>query len=305
MSKVSLPFFLTACLMAELPGSEPHGESAAEGKKPVPAKETAATPGKAPESNPQLRPKPDSAFSNALDWNDGAAEILVYQVKRIGKAGEFLGQGRLVTERMLLHADGLADRRASGKDDVEILNALLLNYGDDNGASYSFQTTVKLARHDALRLLKQDQSLAAWPGTSYRSLDCRVTPPRLKSLSSGGEGEKDSVLTRWPVYTEAMLFTYLRAIPLRAGYREEVWFQDWAGEGSFVARPQFAAISVHSKTTSVRELDTWYVTLDRDDGHRSEFWISATGLHPVVLAILSDHSEWTLQGISRKKYWAW
>jgi hypothetical protein len=88
-----------------------------------------------------------------------------------------------------------------------------------------------------------------------------------------------------------MLFTYLRAIPQRIGYREEVWLQDWGPIGRLIAKPQFATISVRQKTR-IRDLETYYVTVDRDDGRRSEFWVSSQGLRPVALATLADRSQW-------------
>lgn len=254
---------------------------------------------------PQMAPKPDSAFARAADWNKGLAEVLSYSVLRRGRAGETRFSGRLVTERMYLRKDGIADRKPSGKGDVEILNTVLAASGEEGGIPFATETVIKLPRADRLKLLRQDQSLQSLPGTAYRSLDCSVSPPRLRTFSSGGESPRDSVLTRWPVYTEEMLFTYLRAVPLHPGYKEEVWLQDWAGEGRFNPMPQYAAISVRSKTSSVRDLETWYITVDRDDGRRSEFWISAAGLHPVVLAILGDGATWTLQDIARKNYWSW
>jgi hypothetical protein len=256
----------------------------------------------AAENHPQMRPKPDSTFARAVDWDDGSAEVLTYEVKRSGKGGEFGCRGRLITGRMFLRPDGHTDTVSAGKNDLEILNSRLTADGEEGGVPFSFETVVKMARKDAFRMLRQDQSLQAWPGMTYRALDCRVSPPRLRALSSGGEASMDTVLTRWPVYTEEMLFTYVRALPQRAGYLEEVWFQDWGAEGKLPTRPQFASLSVHSKTSAVREVETWYVTLDRDDGRRSEFWVSAKGLHPVVVAILADGSTWTLQDIARRKF---
>ncbi|HKP97477.1 MAG TPA: hypothetical protein VJ385_17160 [Fibrobacteria bacterium] len=259
----------------------------------------------AEETTPYMAPKPDSTFARAVDWNNGTAEILGYAVKRNGKSGEYSCQGKLVTERMFLHPDGQADRKSAGKEDVEILNAVLACSGDADGSPFSSHTVAKFPRRESLRLLRQDQSLQAWPGATHRSLDCRVTPPRLRVVSSGGEPARDTVLSRWPVYTEEMLFTYVRALPQRAGYREEVWLQDWGSEGRLAVLPKFASISVHSKTSAIRETDTWYVTVDREDGRRSEFWVSTAALHPVVLAILADRSTWTLQEIARSKYWPW
>lgn len=249
--------------------------------------------------------RPDTAFARAADWEKGTAEVLSYSVTRKGKTGPIQCRGNLVTERMYLMPDGTADRKPAGKAWVEILNTVLSASGDDGGLPFALETVVKLPRKEQMRLLRQDQSWQSWPGSTHRILDCRVSPPRLRVVSSGGETVRDTTIGRWPVFTEEMLFTYLRSVPQHAGYREEVWFQDWGAEGRFAIQPQFAAISVRSKAPAIRDMETWYVTVDREDGRRSEFWVSATGLHPVVLAVLMDRSTWTLQEITRKKYWAW
>ena len=301
-----LPILLLplALLSYPLPASESHAQKPEEPQSHESAGAEAGAGkkhgAKEAENTPQLRAKPDSAFIKAVDWNDGSVEVLAYAVKRNGKGGESECKGRLTTGRLFLHPDGRAEAAATGKGDVEILNARLAAEGKESGVPFSFETTVKLRRDGAFTMLRQDQSLQSWPGSTQRSLDCRVAPPRMRVLSSGGEAGLDSVLTRWPVYTEEMLFTYVRAVPQRAGYLEEIWFQDWGREGRLAVLPQFATLSVHTKTSAVREVDTWHMTLDRDDGRRSEFWVSAKGLHPVVLAILADGSTWTLESIARR-----
>jgi hypothetical protein len=213
-------------------------------------------------------------------------------------------QGSLTTERIFIKPDGTVGRRPSGQKDLDALNATLALAGREDGAPFSMETVAKLPRREAFRLLRQDQSLQGAPGNAHRSLDCQTTPPRLRTVSSGAEPMRDTVLARWPVYTEEMLFTYLRAIPQRIGYREEVWLQDWGPIGRLIAKPQFATISVRQKTR-IRDLETYYVTVDRDDGRRSEFWVSSQGLRPVALATLADRSQWALRKISRRKTQAW
>lgn len=254
---------------------------------------------------PQMAGRPDTAFARAADWEKGTAEVLSYAVTRKGKTGPIQCRGNAVTERMYLMPDGTADRKPVGKAWVEILNTVLSASGEDGGLPFALETVVKLPRKERMRLLRQDQSWQSWPGATHRTLDCRVSPPRLRVLSSGGEAGLDTTIARWPVFTEEMLFTYLRSVPQRDGYREEVWFQDWGAEGRFAIQPQFAVISVRSKAPAIRDMETWYITVDREDGRRSEFWVSSTGLHPVVLAVLMDRSTWTLQEITRRKYWAW
>lgn len=253
---------------------------------------------------PYMAPRPDTAFARALDWEQGTAEVLEYAVKRGGGAGDIPYRGRLVTERIFLKPDGTVGRKAAGKQDVDALNATLALSGEEDGRPFSMETVAKLPRREAFRLLRQDQSLQGGPGNAHRSLDCIATPPRLRMASSGGEPPRDTVLTRWPVYTEEMLFTYLRAVPQRAGYREEVWIQDWGPIGGLMVKPQYAAITVRSKVR-IRDLETWYVTVDRNDGRRSEFWVSSQGLHPVTLASLADKTEWSLKNISRRKAPSW
>lgn len=301
------PLFAAFLLLSAPPRETYANAHAAEPEHPAaaPTGSGSGPGGTAKESIPGKPPKPDTVFAGALDWNDGDAEILSYTVKRTGRTGEAECRGRLVTERMFLHPDGSAGRKSAGKDDVEILNAVLGSSGELDGSPFSEETVVKFPRKGPFTLLRQDQSLQGWPGSTQRALDCRVSPPRLRVLSSGDAPALDTVLSRWPVYTEEMLFTYLRTVPQRAGYREEVWLHDWGGEGRMPLLPHFAILSVHSRTSAVRETETWYMTVDREDGRRSEFWISTEGLHPVVMAILLDHSAWTLQDISRARYWPW
>ncbi|GEM_PF-2185431 len=253
---------------------------------------------------PQMSPKPDTAFARAGDWENGLAEVLSYTVTRRGRVGPIQCKGSMVTERMYLRPDGSAARKPGSKGEADILNTAITVSGEDEGVPFALETLVKVPRREHLRLLRQDQSLQSWPGSTYRILDCGVSPPRLRVMSSGGETVRDTLIERWPVYTEEMLFTYLRSVPQRAGYREEVWLQDWSAEGRFAIQPQFAAISVRSMAPAIRDMETWYITVDREDGRRSEFWVSAAALHPVVLAQLVDRSTWTLQEITRKKYWA-
>ncbi len=258
--------------------------------------------------SPSAASRPDTAFARSPIWESAEPEILEYTVKRIGAETPKRGRGRLLTERLFLRPDGTTVRASDGEDQkkgaTEILNAALLEEGGGD-IPFSIETVCQFPRTGKFGLLRQEQSLQGWPGTTHRSLDCRGQPPRLRVSSSGEEPSLDTLLTRWPVYTEAMLFTYLRAVPQRTGYREEVWLQDWGRAGSLRPVPRYAEITVHAKETGVRGLDTWYMTVDRDDGRQSQFWIGASGLHAVVVAELSDGTEWILKGISRKKYRTW
>jgi hypothetical protein len=308
--------------------AKPTKPPAAPGQKPAPAPAAHAeekptnAPGTKPESGdgaqaageaeperesgdtPTLHPRPDTAFARASDWDHGEAEILEYVVTRTGRDGDGAFRGRLVTERLFLRSDGTT-ARAGAKGDLEILNASLSVTGEVGGIPSSSETVSQFPRVGLFALLRQEQSLQGWPGVTHRSLDCRPSPPRLHVSSSGGETPRDTALTRWPVSTQEMLFTYLRAIPLRAGYREEVWLHDWGEEGRLGNKPRYAAIAVRERAAGIHDMDTWHVTVDREDGRRSEFWLGSAGLHPVVVARLADGSEWALQGITRRKYRYW
>lgn len=211
----------------------------------------------------------------------------------------------MATVRLFLHPDGTVAPVPEDRADTEVLNAALSVDGGEAGAPSSVETVCQFPRSGLFALLRQEQSLQGWGGTTHRSLDCRRSPPRLRVASSGGEAPRDTLLARWPVYTEEMLFTYLRALPQRAGYREEIWLHDWGREGKLAPSPRFASITVRAEAPGIRDMDTWYVTVDRDGGRRSEFWLGAGGLHPVVVANLSDGSIWTLQRIDHQKTGSW
>lgn len=316
-----LPILVLAAYAAAHPAEHlPSDSSAGHAKEPVQNAPAAKPPlpkppVRPPESHdqesgrsPSAASRPDTSFARSPVWESAEPEILEYTVKRIGAEKGNRGRGRLLTERMFLRPEGTTVRASEGENlkqgATDILNAALLEEGGGN-VPFSIETVCQFPRAGKFELLRQEQSLQGWPGTTHRSLDCRSQPPRLRVSSSGGEASLDTLLARWPVYTEAMLFTYLRAVPLRTGYHEEVWLQDWGREGGLRPVPRYAEITVHAKETGVRGLDTWYVTVDRDDGRRSQFWIGASGLHAVVVAELFDGTEWILKGISRKKYRTW
>ncbi|MBW8887949.1 MAG: hypothetical protein JF616_09355 [Fibrobacteres bacterium] len=316
-----LPILVFAAYAAAVPTQNSRADSAAaHAKKSVQNAATAksASPKPKPQPteshdqesgrSPSSASRPDTSFARASEWESAEPEILEYAVKRPGAEGDSRGRGRLLTERLFLRPDGTTLRPSDGadgeRDATDILNAALLEE-EGGDVPFSIETVCQFTRKGKFSLLRQEESLQGWPGTTHRSLDCRSQPPRLRVSSSGGEAPRDTLLARWPVYTEAMLFTYLRAIPQHAGYHEEVWLQDWGREGSFHPVPRYAEITVHAKEMGVRDVDTWYVTVDRDDGRRMQFWIGASGLHAVVVAELSDGTEWILKGISRKKYRLW
>lgn len=252
-------------------------------------------------NTPALSPRPDSGFFRAADWERGETEVLEYAVLLPGKSDTARFAGRLETRLAYLATDGLLAGRRAHKEDEEILSATLQVAGKEGDVPFSEMTVSQMRRTPPYPLLRQEQSLQGRYGAVHRSLDCRAQPPRLRIASSGAEATRDTVLSLWPVYTEAMLFTYLRALPQRKGYREEVWLHDWGPAGRLASKPGFAVITVREKLAAIRDMDAWYVTVERETGPRSEFWIAASGLHPVVAAMLADGASWTLKGIGRRK----
>jgi hypothetical protein len=247
-------------------------------------------------------PNPDSGFFKARDWDDGQAEILTYSIKRIAPGGEQRIEARIATEKLFYRQNGQVARVRSAVSDTEILSLSMMQIWKQGGDPRTSETVLQMPRQAPFNLLRQDQSFQSWPFISFRTLDCRLVPPKLRMHASGIDTNLELDLKQWPIFTEEMLFLYLRALPQSTGYSEEVWLLDGGGEGRFSSKSRIAKIMVRSKTTSVRDMETWYMTVDREGGVRSEFWLSAKGLHPVVMAILADQSVWTLGDISRRKF---
>ncbi len=244
-------------------------------------------------------PRPDSSFASSPLWDNGQTEILVYSVELPGEM-EGAGFGRLTTK---LGVSGKADAHSSKPgvtSGVENISAALTCTWPKDGGERIRTTIDQLPRRGALRLLRQDQSISAFPTLIHRTLDCREFPPKVKVLADDDEDELDTALAEWPIYTEEMLFTYLRALPQHAGYREDAWIVPGGEPGRFLPKAKFASIEMRA-SAMVRDVETWYVTVDVEDAGRLEFWVSANGLHPVVMAILSDRSTWILQEMERRK----
>jgi hypothetical protein len=249
---------------------------------------------------------PGTDFAQALDWDDGKAEILEYSVKKNVAGKEMTFPARWITEKLYYpDTGGSAVRKPKDKAARPILNSTLSYSLELDGAPRSIMAIVKLPRAGVLRLARQDVSLQIWPYAVQRVLECGKAKPRWHEISSGEEAARDTVIGKWPLFSEEMLFTYVRALPLHTGHREDIWLLESQLEERASSQARSARLSVREKGNRIREMETWHITVDREDGKKLEFWVGAAGLHPVVLAMLPDKSVWTLQKISRKQYWPW
>ena len=244
-------------------------------------------------------------FLAATDWSDGKAEILIYSVQKSYRGDNLNFPAQCLTEKKFLNKKNGVLSHKSG-DGLQSIFASSFHFQfNSESLLHSYAISIQMSAEHPMHLLRQETSLQSWSGLSYRLLETEEDKTKFSVFSSGQESDRDVVLDKPGLLTEEMLFTYLRSIPLETGYSEEIWLLDNSFGDKSSANVQYAKLYVLSKTNTVHEILTWLVEVQKADGQKISFWISAEGLHPVVCANLSDKSIWNLETIQRKKYWSW
>ena len=238
------------------------------------------------------------------DWDDGKAELLVYDVIRIYRGDTLHETATWITETGFYAPTSGEFTRKRERDHVEVLQAVLRRPGAAEGLSVSALAALQWDRRRPQSRWWQRTSLHGIYGGHWRRLALEDGKLALRVESTGGEGARVLQDYKPPLLTEEMLFTHLRNIPQRRGFKEEVWLLDSQLGDRPSYHAQYAKIEVMQENVLVRELNACLVVVARDDGKRHEFWLHRQGLHPVIKARLADGSDWTLRTWERKKYWS-
>ncbi len=240
-------------------------------------------------------------FLNESSWQDGQAEILAYSVVRSYKGVEIRYPAHIVTEKVWQQKDGLLVRKAgAGKP---LLHSTLAYTFNADGFAHNHHASVQVGG-DPLRLVTQESLVANWKGVIRKKLT-QGPKVRLEIETNGFVSGLTQEWDKTPIFTEEMLFSYLRSLPFAKGYTEDIWLIEPMLDERVTPRIRYGKIRVEYKIAGIKDLTTWYVTVTRENAKKLEFWVNVSGLRPVVRAILSDGSVWEIKSIDRQKYWTW
>ncbi|MFC1584480.1 hypothetical protein ACFL5V_02915 [Fibrobacterota bacterium] len=241
-------------------------------------------------------------FNQFKEWESGKAEILEYKLKKVYMGKELVFPARLITEGKYY---SFAQEKASRKPEagyIPILNfSILYSFKRDEGDRHSM-STLKFSRRGKLTLARQDVSIQSWDGQIVRQYNNLSTPPVLEARS-WLEGGKKLVMEQTPVFTTEQLFVHLRDVPLEPGYMEKIRLLGSLMEDMVDSRIYYAEIKVHKDSRVLRDQETRYISVTREDKKKLEFWVGVGGLRHVVSAILPDGTTYMLDKVNWQRYW--
>jgi hypothetical protein len=252
----------------------------------------------------------DSAWARDPLWDDGLAEVSLYDARRpqYDKVEEY--QALLIVAKEEMTEDGVkAEPPYAGRDLLPVLKLNAVHgYWTDN-YPYHLLVSVFVRRDDPRSLVKASAGRQEWCGNTFHLLDWRGARARLHwhSYFDGySDGETDPGLMRGDV-TEDQLPLVLRGLRFAAGTRAAVRVLPslLAPDAWKKPTPRPARIAVKGAervTTGAGDVETWRVEV-QGEAVRQTWWLDGRRPHAVVKMEGADGTALLLRERTRKAYW--
>lgn len=260
----------------------------------------AAGPAPAGEASPF-----DPGWGVARLWNDGKAEVAVYDAEQkiYGAARRFEAVVLTVKEPVDLAKAIKTDRPADGRTVADALKTNFVMEIPTPNYDYRFLACVQSRAADLASLVRQTVSSQEWCGAVYKEFTTRDGRPRYLWNSyweAEGVGERAAELGGGAV-SEEQLFTLLRSLRFADGLRFDLkvhppQFSNCVPEAG--AEP--TAFAVEKEDSGGKP--AWLVAGHRGD-YRIEFVFASEAPNPLLRFAASDGRAMRLKSIERRAYW--
>lgn len=251
-----------------------------------------------------------AGWGDAKLWNDGRAEVAVYDAERVtyGKPRSFREQILIVKED--LRADTLvkADQPKAQKT-IRVFKMNQVQKFDTENYPYSILTTVFAPVKEPGRPLKITVGSQEWCGNTFKILTARDPASASLTWYSYFDGEADQTVTL-PLgpgdVFEDQLPLALRALPLAAGFSTEIRLWDSLASNRGVEPRVSTAVVTVAGEEIVRcragSLPSWKVTVSRPDS-TDVYWFEKAAPGILTRMETSDGRKRLLYGRVRWSYW--
>ncbi len=272
------------------------------------APERQATP--APSPAPQADPLFDPAWARDHIWDDGQAEVSLYDARRrqYRKNETYQALFIVVKEDFSRERHVKADPPYEGKqlDAVLKLNAVH-SYWTDN-YPYHFLASTFVRRDNPAALVKMTVGSQEWCGNTFKEIAPWGERPMLIGHSYfDGEGDVSRpVGLRAGDLLEDQLPLALRGVPFREGLAFErrllpsLIFNRIGAPALVDAR--FEVKARENVTTPAGSTTAWKLSAQWQ-GTEQTWWFEDTPLHSLLKMESSDGRSWVLRSQVRKAYW--
>ncbi|HET9480589.1 MAG TPA: hypothetical protein VFP98_02445 [Candidatus Polarisedimenticolia bacterium] len=262
----------------------------------------------------------DPAWSTASVWDDGMAEVAVYDATRRVYGIERSFETVLITVKEELDAATAvkADPPYTGRKLVTVLKANLISRIETENYPYHYMTTLFVRRDDPASLVKLAQSSQDWCGTTFKEVLGLQHPVRLRFHSyfdGQADGSHPMPLAGGAVL-EDQLPLVLRSAAARMRSGEVYRFPMY---GSLISNSvsEPSARIVRAELAGEEDLDTpagrfptWRIRVFEADGSVGDqepvvtYWIERSDRRALIRMTARDGRTLLLRILERRDYWS-
>ncbi len=247
----------------------------------------------------------------ALDpvWDDGRAEVAVYEASRViyGAPRPFEAIAIVVTEDFDAERLVKADPPYEGRRLLPVLKLNLVREIPTPNYDYRIMTSVFVRRERPEHLVKLTVTSHEWCGNTWKVLRVRDTQAHYAWASyfdAEGDGNQS-----WRVQPgdllEDQLPVTLRGLQFREGLELTLRVVPTLGTnrgGPLEWRQARLSVrGLETVATGLGERRAWRVEI-RGEGFERTLWFDDEGSHP-LLRLSGPEEHWTLRSIERRAYW--
>ncbi len=254
----------------------------------------------------------DSSWSRDPLWDDGQAEISLYDARRpqYGKIEAYQAVLMVVKEDFGRKYNVKADAPYEGKQIYPVLKLNAVHSYWTPNYPYHYLASVFVRRDNPASLVKLTVGSQEWCGNTFKEVTAWGPAPTLISHSYfDGEGDAAQPLDLRPGdLLEDQLPLALRGLAFRAGLSLErrllpsLISNNLRRAANFVPAT-IAASGQELLSTGAGRLEAWKVTVSFEE-IRQTWWFEKAAPHALLKMESSDGRSWLLRSRSRKRYWS-
>ncbi len=254
---------------------------------------------------------PASAGFDASDWNDGRAEVAVYESQRLVEGEPVDFRETLSVTREELRLDSLV--KADKPKEQKIQRVFKLNVVqkfDGPNFPYSFLTSVFLRTDNPSAVMKLTVGAQDAVGNTFKLFTnpAGAAATLLWHSYFDGEADKSVQIAIEPTdLFEDALPVSLRALKLKSGFQQKarLW-ESLATVHGVEPKPVLATVRVVEEETvrcHAGAIPCWKVSVDREGGPSDTYWIEKADPRILVKMDAADGRKRALYSRARWSFW--
>jgi hypothetical protein len=255
---------------------------------------------------------PEASWSLDPSWDDGRAEVAVYEAHRrvYGRDRVFETVILTVKEEMDARTGVKADPPLEGRPLVTVLKANIISGIPTENYTYHFMTSLFVRRDDPFVLMKLAHSSQEWCGTTYKQVAAWDGPPHL-AQHSYFDGQADS-RTPLPLGRDLLIEDHLlvaaRGLRLEGGAEAPLRIygslvshtaSEPAARPSTARGARTAPFETPAGIFPARRID-----IVQEGGAVMTFWVEDAPRAALLGFDSSDGRSLRLKKIGRRDYWS-